>query len=71
MIKILVMGATGFLGKRVVKRLNEERIAFLPASTSLGTDFRKPEEFEALFRNIDRILPFFSQSGASGNVSTP
>lgn len=58
-MKILVMGATGFLGKRVVKRLNKEGLPLISSSRSLGTDFRKPEEFEELFlkhQDITHIL---------------
>jgi GDP-L-fucose synthase len=49
------MGATGFLGKRIVKRLTEEGIPFLSASISLGTDFRKPQEFEEIFQKHGEI----------------
>ena len=58
-MKILLMGATGFLGKRVVKRFNEQAISYLPASTSLGTDFRRLEQFEEIFlknKDITHII---------------
>jgi GDP-L-fucose synthase len=37
---ILVTGATGFLGKNVVKRLTTEKIPFVATSLSLGLDLR-------------------------------
>ena len=48
-MKILVLGATGFLGTRIVKRLQKEQMEFVPASLSLGTDFRNMQQFKALF----------------------
>ena len=67
-MKILLMGATGFLGKRMVKRLKEDKIAFLPASTSLGTDFRKLEEFETLFRKNNDITHILNCATFIGGI---
>lgn len=53
------MGATGFLGKRIVKRLDKEGLPFISASRRLGTDFRKPEQFEEIFlkhKDVTHIL---------------
>lgn len=50
--KILVTGATGFLGKRVSKRLLREKIPFEAASKSLGVDFRKHDEVDTLFSKL-------------------
>jgi len=59
-MKILLMGSTGFLGKRLAKRLNEEKVSFLPVSRSLGTDFRNPVEFEAIFKKNNDITHIFN-----------
>lgn len=50
--KILVTGATGFLGQRVSKRLTSEKIPFTPASKSLGVDFRNRNEVGTLFKKV-------------------
>lgn len=51
---ILVTGATGFLGKRVCKKLEEKGIKFEKTSLSLGTDLRNKEE---VFKLFDEIKP--------------
>jgi GDP-L-fucose synthase len=48
---ILVTGATGFLGKRVCRRLDSMDIAYHPTSLSLGLDLRNQQE----------VLKFFSE----------
>ena len=56
---ILLLGATGFLGKRIAQRLRAEGRDFVPASLSLGTDLRDANQFRKLFEknpSIDRIL---------------
>ena len=67
-MKFLVMGATGFLGKRVVKRLNEEKVPFIPASRSLGTDFRKPDEFEDIFKKHGDITHILNLATFIGGI---
>jgi GDP-L-fucose synthase len=67
-MKILVMGATGFLGKRVVRRLNEEGLPFIPASKSLETDFRKPEQFEEVFLKHNDITHIFNCATFIGGI---
>ena len=47
--KIFVAGGTGFLGKRIVKRLKEEGMSFVATSLSRGVDFRNKEETESFF----------------------
>lgn len=49
---ILVTGATGFLGKRVCKKLEEKGIKFVKTSLSLGIDLRNKEEVFKLFGEI-------------------
>jgi len=44
--KIFVAGGTGFLGKRVVKRLEEEKLNYVTTSLSLGVDFRQLEQIK-------------------------
>ena len=38
-MKILVTGATGFLGKHVCKKLMERKLEFTPTSKSMGFDY--------------------------------
>ena len=46
---VLLLGATGFLGRRVARRLTEDQIAFVPVSHSLGTDLRDYRQFRRVF----------------------
>jgi GDP-L-fucose synthase len=57
-MSILVTGATGFLGKRICRRLDADGMEYIPASKSLGTDFRDMTAFNALFESnkIERII---------------
>ncbi len=48
--KIFVAGGTGFLGKRVVKRLKEEEFDFCQTSLSQGVDFRDFQKTLAYFQ---------------------
>lgn len=45
----LVLGATGFLGKRVCKKLEAAGVTFQRSSRSLGCDLRDPDQTEQLF----------------------
>ena len=47
--KIFVAGGTGFLGKRVIKRLEEEKLPYVTTSLSLGVDFRDYNQTEKYF----------------------
>ena len=49
---ILVTGATGFLGKRICKKLNKLGVEYFPTSLSLGVDLRNKEETFSLFEKI-------------------
>lgn len=49
---ILVLGATGFLGKVVMRKLGEQKSDFIGDSLSLGTDLRKRKEALLLFEKI-------------------
>jgi len=49
---ILVTGATGFLGKRVCKKLEQSDRAFSRTSISLGADLRDFEQTLALFQEV-------------------
>ena len=46
---ILLTGATGFLGKRVAKKLKARGLAFHPTSLSMGTDLRELSAVQKLF----------------------
>ena len=49
---ILVLGATGFLGKRVCNKLETQGKEFKKSSLSLGCDLRDPVQTEKLFQLI-------------------
>ena len=46
---ILVLGATGFLGSHVCKKLDKMKLDFTSSSLSLGVDLRNEQETEKLF----------------------
>lgn len=48
-MKILVLGATGFLGKHVCKKLNERGLSYAASSLSSGADLRDKNETFKLF----------------------
>lgn len=50
---ILVTGATGFLGKRICKKLDEKGLEYARTSLSLGTDLRVENEVFDLFEKIE------------------
>ncbi|GAI14604.1 unnamed protein product, partial [marine sediment metagenome] len=55
--KIFVPGGTGFLGKRVLKRLEEEKLPYVTTSKSLGVDFRNYSQTENyFFKNKPNII---------------
>lgn len=47
--RILVAGGTGFLGKRVIKKLKNKNLDFVSASLSQGVDFRDKKQTEKIF----------------------
>jgi GDP-L-fucose synthase len=49
---ILVTGATGFLGRRVCRRLEQNGSTFTRTSFSLGTDLRDYDQTLALFQSV-------------------
>ena len=49
---VLVMGATGFLGKRVTKKLDEKNIKYVKFSKSLGVDFTNFQEFSSAIQKL-------------------
>ncbi|MBL4941082.1 MAG: NAD-dependent epimerase/dehydratase family protein [Colwellia sp.] len=49
---ILVTGATGFLGKRVCKLLDQQGLPYTKTSLSLGTDLRDKEQTFTLFKSV-------------------
>lgn len=48
--KIFVAGSTGFLGKRLVKRLAKEKMNFIGTSLSLGVDFRDMKKLDKFIK---------------------
>lgn len=55
---ILVTGATGFLGKRVCRKLLERGVEFERTSLSLGVDLRDPVQALRLFETVrpDKVI---------------
>lgn len=49
---ILVLGATGFLGKTVCQKLKDRNIKFVPTSLSLGVDLRDEKQTLTLFEEV-------------------
>jgi GDP-L-fucose synthase len=49
---ILVTGATGFLGKRLSKKLNARDMTFTGTSLSMGVDLRDSEQCDKLFNAV-------------------
>lgn len=62
---ILVLGATGFLGKRVCEKLEQTGQVFTPSSKSLGVDLREYDQTLKLFSGVkpDVILNCASYVG--------
>lgn len=50
---VLVLGATGFLGKRVTRQLRENNVSVFESSISLGTDLREKEAVFHLFKKVN------------------
>lgn len=48
--KILVAGGTGFLGKRIIRRLEKDGYRYVSVSQSTGVDFRNAEATENYFK---------------------
>jgi len=48
---ILVTGATGFLGKRICRKLDQKKLAYKKTSLSLGVDLRNYKQTLQLFEN--------------------
>ena len=51
-MKILVTGATGFLGKRVCKKLDKNGYNYLKTSLSSGIDLRDKDQTQMHFRDV-------------------
>jgi GDP-L-fucose synthase len=64
---ILVTGATGFLGKRVCRRLEESGRPFSRTSLSLGTDLRDLDQTLTLFQAV-RPKTVLNCAGFSGGI---
>lgn len=62
---ILVLGSTGFLGKRVCKKLEERGLEFFKSSLSLGVDLRDKEQTLKLFEKTrpDYVLNCAAYAG--------
>ena len=50
---ILVLGATGFLGRHVCKKLDKRGVSYISTSRSLGVDFRNKEETLEIFKKSE------------------
>lgn len=49
---ILVLGSTGFLGKRVCRKLDYNNMEYVGTSLSLGVDLRNKDEASKLFEDV-------------------
>src|SRR3989339_1417423 len=49
---ILVLGATGFLGKTVCLKLRERGLEYIASSLSMGTDLRDENQTLSLFEKV-------------------
>ena len=49
---ILVTGATGFLGKRVCRLLDEKKLTYIPTSKSKGVDLRQKDDVMDLMSQV-------------------
>ena len=65
---VLLLGATGFLGKRLARRLRYEGMPFVPASRSLGTDLRDYAQFRRLFETHRDIEIVFHAAAYVGGI---
>lgn len=61
-MKILVTGASGFLGKRVCKKLDEKNLNYSGTSLSMGVDLRDKKQ---TFKFFERIKPDYVLNCAS------
>lgn len=66
--KILVLGATGFLGKRIVKKLKTLGIEYVPVSKSLGFDLRNIADFEKVFLENKEANIIFNAAAYVGGI---
>ena len=65
-MKILVLGATGFVGENLVNRLEEEGSNVVSCSKSLGVDILDYEQFSSFFREVkpDIVYNLASHGGS-------
>lgn len=49
-LKVFVAGGSGFLGKRIIKRLETKKIPYVTTSLSLGTDFTDMKQTLAFYK---------------------
>lgn len=47
--KIFVPGGTGFLGKRIIKKLEQKKLRYVTTSQTLGVDLRNKNKLESFF----------------------
>lgn len=66
--KILLLGATGFLGKRIVKKFETLDIDYIPISKSLGYDLREKEDFEKVFLENSDVKIIFNAAAFVGGI---
>ncbi len=50
-MSVLLMGVTGFLGRRLTKKFDEKRVAYVGMSKSRGVDFTDYRQFEQAVKN--------------------
>lgn len=67
-MKIILLGATGFLGKRLSKFLKSTETDYFPVSKSLGYDLRNYEQFNKVFIDYPDADIIFNASAFVGGI---
>lgn len=67
-MKVMLLGATGFLGRRVAGRLEVDRIEFIPVAKSLGTDLRDYTQFRQVFKDNPGISVVIHAAAFVGGI---
>lgn len=66
-MRILILGSTGFIGKNLLNRLNEDGHDVTTAERSSGTDLRDYQEVTSLLKNVSPEV-IFNLASHGGSV---
>ncbi len=67
-MKILLLGAKGFLGNQVRKKLKKSNFNFIPVSGSTKLDLRDRDQFESLMDDIEPINVIINCAAYTGGI---